>query len=489
MIRAQQHALWRVGDLSWMLHEGVAPRNRGQVQADALFRDAQARGVRRTVDAVGRRWGKSHRYCVKACEMAQSGPRKRIPYAAMSAVSLRQFVLPIMRKVIETAPPGLVELVGTEVRFSNGSVIVLQGCEDRVKADRLRGPEAHLAIVDEAGFLPSAILEYVVGSVLPWQLVTTDGMMMVGSSPPETPDHEFARLVAEAEAVGAYFHATIYDAPQVTADAIAKVAAGMVGGIESVQFRREALAEFLVDPVRAIVPEFSEHISLDERHAADPKWLPVVREVERPTHFHTYIVGDLGYVDLTAVLFAYWLFTEGVLVVEDEVITERATSDVIQQTTAEREAALWPDGSGRVGDPTRAIDAPRITVADISRLQDKGDPTAEDSWMPAWTGNLDAGVNALRLEVAARRLVIHPRCVTLIRHLKSGIWNERRTSFERSPGMGHFDAVAAAVYLVRTVDKQRNPYPPPDTRRIPDYWRPTPPKTGSDWGHARKERR
>lgn len=491
MIRAMQHALWRQGDLSWLLHDGVAPRNRGQSQAEAVFLDAQARGIRRTVDAIGRRWGKSHRFCVKACETALGGPRRRIPYAAMSAVSLRQFVLPIMRKVIETAPDDVRPiLVGTEVRFSNGSVIVMQGCEDRVKADRLRGPEAHLAIVDEAGFLPSEILDYVVGSVLAWQLVTTDGMMMVGSSPPETPDHEFARLFAEAETVGAAFHATIYDAPHVTPEAVEKVAAGYVGGKSSVKFRREALAQFLVDPVRALVPEFSEQLELDEEMARDPAWLPIVREVERPEHFHAYTVGDLGYVDLTAILGAYWHFTLGCVVIEDEIITEKATSDIIQRKAAEMERRLW-SGSGIVGEPTRVIDAPRITVADLSRLHagEKGPEGAmDDAWTPAWVGELTAGVNQLRVDVGQRRVIVHPRCVTTIRHLKSAIWNKQRTSAERSPGMGHFDAAMACVYLCRTVDRTRNPYPMARPSNV-GAWVPPQPKPGSEWGHMKRQRR
>ena len=109
---------------------------------------------------------------------------------------------PIFTEIIATAPPELrPELVGDEVRFKNGSRIVFAACEDRAKAERLRGPKSHKIIVDEAGFIP--VLKYVVNSVLLFQLAGTGGKLLMGSSPPDSPAHPFVEFYRSAESAGA----------------------------------------------------------------------------------------------------------------------------------------------------------------------------------------------------------------------------------------------------------------------------------------------
>lgn len=453
---AAQHALWRQGRLGWLLHDGKPGRpEKGQKAADRLCESVRARGIRRVVYAIGRRWGKSHYFCVKACEVALRTPYARIPYAASTQKNLLEFILPIMRGILATAPDDMRPVVvGTEIRFANGSRIVMQGCEDLVKADRLRGPAAHMAVVDEAGFI--AVLDYVINSVLLFQLATTDGMMLVGSSPPETPAHPFTKMKADAEERGAYMHATIHDAPQLEERVIETLCVES-GGARSATWRREALAEFLVDPLRALVPEFSEAIGDLER--------PVVCEWERPEFFDCYVVGDLGYVDLTVILFAYYDFRQATIVVEDELVMERAISDQIQQAVARKEAALWPGKTPM----KRVIDAPPITRADMSRLQDDDDPTSESRWSGARKVDRDAAVNGLRLDVGDRSIRYHPRCKVTIAHMTNGIWNLRRSDFDRSEGLGHFDGVAASMYLCRAVERARNPYPAPKFDRTTHF--------------------
>lgn len=442
---AARHALWRVGELSWLLHSG-------QREADVAFADARMRGIRRFVAEIGRRWGKSFWAIVKSFETALSGPRKRIPYAAATFTSLNQFIVPIARFVIDTAPPDMrPELVGGEVRFQNESVVVMQGCEDHAKADRLRGPAADMAVVDEAAFI--AILEYVIKSVLLFQLATTDGMMLVLSSSPFSPAHPFISIANEAEARGSYIRKTIHDAPHLSKRVVETLCTES-GGPKSTTWRREALCERVVDSERAIVPEFGDaerEVVLDDGTVVPS----IVRALERPAYFDAYIVGDQGYVDLSVLLFAYWHFPMGVIVVEDEVVEERATSNVLQKRSAAKAAELW--GSHPIH--KRAIDAPAITRADMSRLQDEDDPTREAIWGGVRKAERVANVNRLRLDIGGRTMVIHPRCKVLIAHLRNGIWNERRSDFDRSEGLGHFDGVAAAMYLSGAVDRNRNPFP------------------------------
>jgi hypothetical protein len=70
-----------------------------------------------------------------------------------------------------------------------------------------------------------------------------------------------------------------------------------------------------------------------------------------------------------------------------------------------------------------------------------------------------AMVNQVRVWVKAGRVIVHPRCAQLLGCLKYGIWNKNRDKFERSVAYGHFDALAALVYLIRNIDVYTNPIP------------------------------
>lgn len=437
-----QEAGWRRGDLSWLLHEG-------QLRARDLVRSGNAR---RYVFEIARRWGKSWFFCVTAFECALTKPKARIPYACSTITSLREFIIPIMSAIIETAPEDVrPEIVGDEVRFQNGSRIVMQGCEDRLKADRLRGPAADMAIVDEAGFIP--VLLYVVKSVLLYQLLTTRGTMLVGSSQPESPAHPFIDLCREAEGRGAHMAASIYDAPHLT-DEDRAIACEESGGPDSLAWKREGLNLRVVDETKALVPEFSQlEAQIIEAYES-------VRDDKGNAYVDRYIVGDLGWVDLAFVLFAEWDFAGSMLTVVDEWSEARCTTDRLQHEVADIARERWGDAPVH----RRVIDATARERADLQRLQDDGDPTAENAWRMARNQERSAAVNQLRIATKRLRYRIHPRCVKLISHLRNGVWNDQRTAFARpagDEGYGHFDGVAAMMYLERHVDRSHNPAPPP----------------------------
>jgi hypothetical protein len=80
--------------------------------------------------------------------------------------------------------------------------------------------------------------------------------------------------------------------------------------------------------------------------------------------------------------------------------------------------------------------------------------------------NKEAQINELRLLIKQNRLIISPKCKTLIFHLKNAKWDKQRKQFTRlkdSPDGtlkgGHADLLDALIYLVRNVRIDRNPYP------------------------------
>jgi hypothetical protein len=441
--RACAAACWEAGDLSYAL-------NRSQQELRSLFYEAPRRKVRRIVAKIARRWGKTRTCSVLAFESALAGPNRRILYAAQTQSAVKEFVTPHFLELAGDAPDRLrPELVANEMRFKNGSRIVLQGCEDQLKADRLRGPAAHDAFVDEGGFIP--VLGYVVTSVIRPQLATTQGRMLIASSPPEAPDHPFEGFAIEAESRAAFMRRDIYDAPHIPREEIAQWCDD-VGGPESIAWKREGLALSVTDPTRAVLPEFSE---LEAEVVRD--------DYVRPEHFNAFVVGDLGYVDMTVIAFAYYDFERATIVIEDELALRRPTSDIVQREASTIAARLW----GQRRPLVRKLDGPPITVADIARQEQT--PLAPgsdqpDRWQTVYNGELSQAVNALRLRIKRGGLVVHPRCKTIVAHMRSARWNNARTSFERmqtDEGQHHYDGCAAVVYLAREVRSKEHVNPAP----------------------------
>jgi hypothetical protein len=444
---AARHTMWRQGDLSYLLHDG-------QLVARELILQARAAGHRAVVN-TGRRWGKSRLFVVMAAERCLKQPGARIPYAAPTETQVQEFVLPHWRLLAEHAPPELrpVEKGGDWV-FPNGSRVVISGCEDRRKADRLRGPSADDAYLDEAGFV--SITDYVVRSVLGPQLWTTGGQLCVSSTPPESPDHPFVALLEEAQANGSYFHATTSSAPHMTPALLAK-AIDDCGGVDSITWQREGLARIVVDPERTVLPELTEFETI------------TVCEHQRPEYYLPHAIGDAGFVDLDVIAFGYHDFVHDLDVIEDELVMRHARSDTLDACVAQKERELW---GSPVGPPPkvhrRRIDAQPKVRADMSReewqAQDPAD--AVRHWNAVSRdggrggGRLPASANAARVRIKRGRVRISPKCKTIIAHSKFARWDSTRSDFERPENREHhYDGCAALLYFLRDLDRKQNPYP------------------------------
>jgi hypothetical protein len=124
----------------------------------------------------------------------------------------------------------------------------------------------------------------------------------------------------------------------------------------------------------------------------------------------------------------------------------------------------WNGASMRDGVYKRVSDVDLRLVTDLNELHQLRFVTTRKD-------NREAAINELRIRIQNKRIEIHPRCKNTIAHLDHAIWNKARTQFDRSGKFGHFDALAALVYLDRNVDRNRNPMPPPgwnntDTRMV-----------------------
>lgn len=487
---AGRHSLWRSGDLSYHCSQ-IQKRARGLVYR-----------ARRPVILTNRRYGKSRTMAVIADEYALRYPGVWVPYAAGTKVQVERFVMPHLRLLASHAPPDLApEEVEGEWRFpplqwydSEGrpvdsyadggvevqryfgrkideqirsSVIVPVGCENRKYADRLRGPGTLVGIVDEAGQNP--VLEYVVGDILGpmlWEARSKWGprchkVLPVTGTPPEEPDHPYARMVAEAEARSELHRATIYECDHLDARDIAE-AIEDAGGESTPRWRREGLAIIEPDPEWTVLPEFTHHAEL------------TVSEHERPAYYLPHVIGDAGFEDLGVLALGYYDFRADVDVIEDEIVTQRTRSDLLDAEVARKERALW---GSPVGPPPkvhrRRIDAQPQVRADMSREEwqaiDEAD--AVRHWQgvgkPAGRaagGSMKAGANSARVRIARGRVRVHPRCATIIAHARAARWDTQRDSFERVRDergrvLHHYDGAAALIYFLRDLDRKTNPFP------------------------------
>lgn len=428
--------LWRRGVLRWKLH---------RTQAE-IYDAIKACNRKRFVINCSRRMGKSHLMAVLAVETALASPGSQVRYAAPTGVSLREFILPIFKKILTDCPKRLAPVYqsqDTKWVFPNGSGIKLAGT-DNGHAESLRGPAADLCIVDEAAFVGCS-LDYLVSDILqPQLLYSKHGRVIIASTPPKSPAHEFASYVAKAQVDGNYIRKTIWDNPLLPKSRILEFAqeAGCEvkdGEIvaQSTTWRREYMAEIVTDQESAVVPEFT-----------DEKAKTIIKASSFPAHAHRYVILDTGFIDLTAVVFCYHDFIRGKIVFQDELVFERPTSEQIAKACRAKERDLWGDKSPMA----RWADGDLIVLQDLSSLHGyEVTPVCKD--------NLEAQVNQLRLDVAQDRIEINPSCANLRAHLQFAIWDKRRRAFERSPGLGHFDFVAAAIYAVRHINRQLNPYP------------------------------
>jgi len=154
--------------------------------------------------------------------------------------------------------------------------------------------------------------------------------------------------------------------------------------------------------------------------------------------------------DKTAVLFARYLFKEAKAYVERELVLEKPNftteklANSIKYVCKELNYQKIYRAAADNNNP--------ILIADLNSLHNL-------NFFPTTKDDLEAQVNDVRLWVGSGRLIVHPGCKELIGCLKYGVWNDKRTAFEQSKNFGHFDALAALMYLVRNIDRTYNPIP------------------------------
>lgn len=386
-----------------------------------------------------RQLGKTFFGCYIADETARNNPNAQIRLGTAFEVDIETIIVPNFKNVLASCPEGLQPKYHSQkktYRYSNGAVITLVGLDKN--PDKMRGSRIRLSIIEEAGFVDSETLKYVLESVIaPAQLREPNARTVLISTPPsEGTDHYFCEISDRLELVGSYIKLTIDESglPQSQIDGLAAT----LGGRDSITFRRECLCERIVDTEKAIVPEFKE--AMHVMQTSRPPYRQYLQE---------YAGLDSGVRDKTVMIYGYYDFPRAKLVIEREAYMQGAevtTANIFKAAdNIEREQG-YDSQIRRIADNDNLI-----LVQDLSSLGKYWHPTDKDS--------LEAMVNELRLWFGKGAVEISPSCKLLIGTLRSALWNKHRTEFSRSKLYGHADALSALMYLVRNVNQSHNPIP------------------------------
>lgn len=338
---------------------------------------------------------------------------------------------------------------GRYVFEQTGAEVYIGGVKDSGEIDKLRGVESDIIICDEFGFWKFKA-EYILKSVLWPQLLETNGQMIITSTPPEDLTHNYVDQVINAEMKGHLFKWTIEDSYNI-GEKTQKEVEDIIedcGGVDSVHFKREYMCELIPTRERLVIPEAQN----EELY---------VGTQERPPFINYYICMDLGLIDHTAVLFGYLDFKKSVLVIEDEYFENYNSTSEIVAVCREKEIKL--NGSAN---PNQVKSIRRIGDCELQQLYDMSkdhnypvSPITKKSRLSG-KGFRDSVINHLRIGIMEGKVLIDPqRCPNLVKQLKYGIWNERRTDFERTETMGHLDALICLCYLYDNIAWNINPYP------------------------------
>lgn len=480
LVEAALAECWRRGDLSFKRYEHQ------QAVVDHINK-LDAREYYSLWTRRGTKSGNGVLLCAEAClkppEMRKPWEVGRALFLAPTAKSASEIAVDIAAKLLKDCPKHLQpEYRKQDKEFffpSTGGVWRLKGVNGET-FENLRGGEYDVIILDECAQYDQ-LEEVLYGVVMP-MVLTTKGRILYQTTPPDSPAHFSVKLYGKMQEQGLASKVTLREVTHISfeekcrmliavgerADEVADILEGRKQP-RTAFVRREYFCEFVVDPSRAVVPEFLEH-----------KSEIVVDEYKRPPCFDAYGAADMGMRDRTGILSAYLDFTNQRIIVEGELLLNRANTAAVAASWGMMELDLGFNGRKVM----RVVDDPSLRVsADLTALG----LTA----MPVVKPGREAAVAAMRVAITSGRIRILSRCKQLIHQLETAIYKKSESGksfdFERD-AEGHFDLVDALIYLVRSVVWTKNPYPPgwvpEDFQATSSGFRTAPPKTVSRLNQA-----
>jgi hypothetical protein len=438
---------WRRSDLSFGMRNIQKLIRKSWVEAKKVSR--------KFVISCNRRLGKSTWGLQVLTEEALKKQNFHGLFCAPIKDSLREYVAPLIVKVMADAPDDLRPNLDSHLvlRFPNGSSITFRGSNSQTYQN-LRGNDFDLIFVDEFRNLDDG--EDLLKSVLLPAIFNSKGFIIIASTPPDTEEHYLNELNLEAEAGGFYFHCDINDCAKwdPTDFKPSQIEEWRKETNSDDIWTREYLAKFVRDVKKTVIPEWQDKYAV----GAAPR-------DELFPFYHKYEGLDSGVTDKTAGLLGYYDFRSAKLYIESEFTLQDAEvrTDRVAAEFKSREKAL---GYQVEHDKDKTRHLPQnekvyrrvadnnnlILVNDLNALHDL-------DFFPTRKDELVAMINQVREWIQNGRIIVLTSCPELLGCLRNAIWDKKRENLAKSKVYGHFDALMALVYLVRNVDAQSNPIP------------------------------
>lgn len=394
-----------------------------------------------------RRLGKSSLLLLLFAEECISSKGRKCGFFAPVKDGLLDYIEPLIQRTFEGCPDELRPRLDRQrfmLRFPNGSNIIFRGSNNQQHRIR-RGQEFHLAGIDEARDVDN--LENLIESVVFPSLFSTDGYLIISSTPADTRNHPLFRYREQALVEGWFSQISIWEAHEIDPDAYP---------LELINEWKEEITK-AIDGQEIWEREFECKWVINKRKMAVPEWdTSAMAKLFDPDpyyqFYHHYVGIDWGYKDFTALVFATWNFRRARLEVEGELTFQGkdVRSDLIAERIELMSKHLWKDKETyrQVSDS-----ADPILINELNKFKDMG-------FIPVQKAHtLEAMLNEFRVLVAQGKVFVSPKCRMLINNLETAVWDDKRAKLDQDLFAHHFDHLMALVYLTRMLDVSVNPIP------------------------------
>lgn len=435
------NTLWQRGSLSWLLYKHQLPiyyKIREVLKSDDP-------NLNSYVIDCARQFGKSFIMFLIAVENCLQIPNSTVVYVGPLKSQVNEIINGNTFNVIfGTCPQDLTpKYDGTTLQFKNGSRIRLAGTDNK-NYSNLRGGAAHLVLLDEAGFMND--LEIGVLPTVEPMTKTTGGKVIFASTPPDTLDHDYIQILRDHEENNLISTYTIWDDTSLTEQQLQKII-NQCRGKETTKFKREYECQRIIETSVQVIPELTEFLA--KKLTIDTKY----KEDNLFQYWKKYVVIDTGIRDKTAAIFGHYNFHTKKVVMEsmlDLQGSEYNTSRLAEMIKV-RVSDLWPnireDQIRYIADNNNLI-----VINDLNIIY-------KIPFIPTTKGRLDEMVQKVRDWIYDERILFAPDAMEILNCSRFAIWAKSRSEFSRSAKYGHYDALAALVYLIRNVEEYHNPIP------------------------------
>jgi len=439
---------WKRGILLWLLREHQKPIYH-KIMEVLASKDTQHNSY--VIDCA-RQFGKSFIMFLIAVETCLRSPKQTVVYVGPLKTQVNEIIEGNTFGVIfKTCPTSLIpKHDGSALVFTNGSRIRLAGTDNRNYLN-LRGGAAHLILLDEAGFMSD--LEVGVLPTVEPMLKTTGGKVIYASTPPENVDHDYIDILRDHEEQGLISTFTIEDDKSVSATELEAII-NRCKGRDSTKFRREYLCQRVAESSVQVLPE----LTLQNCTRLLIPAVEYAKVVEDPLrqYWKKYIVADWGGKDLTAILFAHYNYRNKKLIIEDHLslVGSDISSGRIAQEIRDKVNLLWPE-------PSYTKNCLYICDSNNVLIQNDMITVHKLNFISTTKERLKSQmVQKVRDWIYDDRIYFSPKAEYAMKSAAAAHWAKGDTDkFAKSKIYGHYDHLAALIYMVRNVDENTDPLP------------------------------